>query len=129
MNTQSAAQSKPDQKPGSSEQGAAQAGASLAAVPSRTRRFFFHFEIGVKKTASKPGRPAGLQPQEAPIAQPVLAFSTGLPKPPVPEGVLGVPQAPAGGSGSTTSTAAAYVQLSVGETVTPPDGYPGPPQA
>ena len=127
MNTQSATQGKADQNCGETEPGA-KTGAGPLPVPSRTRRLFFHFEIGFKKTSSHVDRRAdALQLHEAPVAQPVLAFSAGAPKPPAPAPEIlaalpGNPPPPAGsGSGTSTSTAGAYVNLSVGETVTPPD--------
>jgi hypothetical protein len=125
MTTQSGTLSKSDQKTDASEPGASQI--IEVAIPSRTRSWFLQFEIGVKKTTKYPGRTVGLQPQqEAPVAQSVLAFPAGAPKPPAPalDGaapVLGLLPGASSGSGSPPSTTAAYIQLSVGETVTPPN--------
>jgi hypothetical protein len=134
MSNQGAVVSKLEQNPGTSEPGADPVSASKPYVPSRTRRFFIELEIGVKKTTSSPGRSVGLRPQqETSVVQPVLAFGAGAPKPPVPalDAAAALPGDPGllagAGSGSSISSTSLVAKLSVGETVTPPDGGGGIP--
>jgi hypothetical protein len=128
MNTQGAVVSKPEPT-ANSESGADPAGAGKPYVPSRTRRFFIQFEIGIKRTKSSPV--VDLQPRhETANVQPLMSV-VGGPRPPalaadVAAPVLGNPVSLAStGSGSSTSTSAVYVNLSAGDTATPPDSGDG----
>lgn len=127
MTPQAGTLCKSEQKTEASESVASGNIASKAATPWRTRSFFLQIAFGIKKTTSYPGRTVGFQPQqEAPVAQSVLAFPAGAPKPQAPalDGAAAVPGLLPGagnGSGSPTSTTSVFIKLSVGESVTPPN--------
>jgi hypothetical protein len=101
---------------------------------SKTKEVFVHFEIGFKRTSPKVlGRTAVAQapPIEA-APQPVLAFPAGAPRQAaLALDAVGAPQAVPGDgsstSGGSSSGGSVYVVLKGGSTVTPPDGWPGPP--
>jgi hypothetical protein len=141
MSTQSAALSGTDERAGSSpvdessNTGTSAETSSKVAKLYRTKRFFWRFEIGMVTTRTQPFR-AGYQQAQQPVreaaAQPVLAFSSGAPKPQalMPEmGVAAVMAPPAGSnSGTSETTRRVYGDWTAGVTDMPPPNPPGPPK-
>jgi hypothetical protein len=141
MSNQHAAKSNTDERgEPTTEKGAEEKCLQKSETLPWTRRLFFHFEIGVKKTTSQPGSAvkrttseqdqpaAGIPSQQeaaAAVAQQVLAFPAGAAKPPAPalDNAAAVP-------GSSTSTTLLHLHASAGTTAAPLDvgGYPGPPK-
>jgi hypothetical protein len=124
MNTLAASKSSSDELAGCSpdeertKTSAEEVSLKQGEIPHRTKRLFFHFEIGVKYS----GRTAGVESKPAApvVARPMAAFAVGASKVPAlaPDSAVTGPPPPGGDPGPPKAIAA-YVNMSVG-TVTGP---------